>query len=308
MNPSACEILGYSKQELLQLSLKDILFEEDLVNNQLKFEEVKSGKTVRNERRIKRKDGTAIDMAVSTKMVEGMGFLMFGHDITERKKAETALKRSETFLKEAQRLAKLGSWNFELRDDKLTWSEEMYRVFGVDKESFLETQNAFIDLIDEEYREFVRQTRNHTQQTGEPFTIEYAITTLLGEKKIIEEFGYSEKDAKGNVIRLFGTAQDITERKLLETRQKEILEQQSLFVSIVNSSDDAIISKTLDGIITSWNKGAEKIFGYAGAEVIGKHISLLIPNNHLYEEDYIVGEIRKGNHIDHFETERVNKN
>jgi PAS domain S-box-containing protein len=74
--------------------------------------------------------------------------------------------------------------------------------------------------------------------------------------------------------------------------------------SIVESSDDAIISKDLDGIITSWNKGAERIFGYLAEEVIGKPITVLIPPERLYEEHVILSSIRHGDGVDNFETIR----
>ncbi|GAB3424931.1 PAS domain S-box protein [Niabella aquatica] len=84
-------------------------------------------------------------------------------------------------------------------------------------------------------------------------------------------------------------------------------EKQALFAAIVNSSDDAIISKTLKGVITSWNASAERIFGYTGYEVLGKHISLIIPEERLPEEDFIIGKITKGEKIQHFETIRKTK-
>jgi PAS domain S-box-containing protein len=77
--------------------------------------------------------------------------------------------------------------------------------------------------------------------------------------------------------------------------------------AIIESADDAIISKTLDGIITSWNSGAERIFGYTAAEALGKHVSILIPEDHQDEEPFIIGKIRKGERIDHYETVRQRK-
>ncbi len=74
--------------------------------------------------------------------------------------------------------------------------------------------------------------------------------------------------------------------------------------AIVDSSDDAIISKTLDGIITSWNAAAERIFGYSAEEAIGQHISLIIPKSRLDEEYIIIGKVRAGQRIEHFETMR----
>jgi len=92
------------------------------------------------------------------------------------------------------------------------------------------------------------------------------------------------------------------------TAAKKLQEHQALFASIVDSSDDAIISKTLDGIVTSWNYGAEKIFKYTSEEIIGHPISVLIPATLRDEENKIMAKISKGETIDHFETERVRKN
>jgi PAS domain S-box-containing protein len=92
------------------------------------------------------------------------------------------------------------------------------------------------------------------------------------------------------------------------SESKRLGEQQSLMASIVNSSDDGIISKTLDGIITSWNKGAEKILGYTAEEVIGKHISLIIPVELQHEEVNIIKKISQGENVEHYETRRLKKN
>jgi PAS domain S-box-containing protein len=84
-------------------------------------------------------------------------------------------------------------------------------------------------------------------------------------------------------------------------------EKQALLAAIIASSEDAIISKTLEGIITSWNPAAEKLFGYREAEVVGRHISLIIPQDRIKEEEYIIGRIRNGKKVDHFETLRAAK-
>src|SRR5215212_3456561 len=77
--------------------------------------------------------------------------------------------------------------------------------------------------------------------------------------------------------------------------------------ALIESADDAIISKTLEGVITSWNKGAERIFGYTADEVIGKPVTILIPEGHLDEEPTILAQLRAGNRIEHYETVRVRK-
>ena len=93
---------------------------------------------------------------------------------------------------------------------------------------------------------------------------------------------------------------DVTERRRAE-------EAQARLAAIVESSDDAIVSKTLDGVIRSWNAGAERIFGYTAAEAVGRPITLIIPPDRQDEEPAILARLRRGERVDHFETVRVAK-
>src|SRR5688572_23005027 len=87
-----------------------------------------------------------------------------------------------------------------------------------------------------------------------------------------------------------------------DLRDPEVL--RARLAAIVDSSDDAIVSKTLDGVITSWNRGAERLFGYTAAEAIGQHIFLIIPDDRRAEEEDVLARLRRGERIDHFETVR----
>src|SRR5438128_160932 len=84
-------------------------------------------------------------------------------------------------------------------------------------------------------------------------------------------------------------------------------ELRALLAAIVESSDDAIVGKTVDGIITSWNHGAERLFGYSEAEAIGQHIFLIIPDDRRAEEEDVLARVRRGEKVDHFETVRRTK-
>jgi PAS domain S-box-containing protein len=108
------------------------------------------------------------------------------------------------------------------------------------------------------------------------------------------------RDSAGNVIGATNMLVDITDRKQAE-------QTQSLLAAIVASSDDAIISKSLDGVITSWNAGAERIFGYTAEEAVGQSITMLIPPERLSEEEQIINRLSRRERIDHFETIRVAK-
>jgi two-component system CheB/CheR fusion protein len=183
-------------------------------------------------------------------------------------KTEAKLTENEMLILEAQKVAKMGSWNYDFRTDKLTWSEPLYEVFDVDKETFKQTHGSFVSLVDENDKALVNNTSKKAQETGEPFNIVYRITTPKGEKRVIEEFGFSEKDKTGKIVRLFGTAQNITERN----QRDEMLK---LFHNVIKQSKDAVnISriKSKEAIspeIIYVNSAFEKLFGYEKNELLG---------------------------------------
>src|SRR5205814_623214 len=84
-------------------------------------------------------------------------------------------------------------------------------------------------------------------------------------------------------------------------------ELRALLAAVVDSSDDAIVTKTLEGVITSWNRGAERLFGYTTAEAVGQPIFLIIPDDRRAEENDVLARLRRGERIDHFETVRLAK-
>jgi len=151
------------------------------------------------------------------------------------------------------------------------------------------------------------------------FPIEFAeLRSQLREKRHwLGELRHVRKDGSQVVVesrmQLFGDSvvleanRDITERQEIELALRESEQRLRWLASIVESSDDAIVSKDLDGIITSWNQGAERIFGYSASEAIGQPIALLIPESRQDEEREILSRIRRGERIDHFETVRQHK-
>ncbi|HXS58368.1 MAG TPA: PAS domain S-box protein [Hanamia sp.] len=122
-----------------------------------------------------------------------------------------------------------------------------------------------------------------------------------GTRRFFEPFAEPMYNLQGQMIGATNTLIDVTDSKKAEADNAKL-------AAIVQSSDDAIISKTVHGIITSWNQSAEKMFGYTEAEMIGESITKIIPTERLNEEAYILDNIKRGKAVNHFETQRLHKN
>jgi len=139
-----------------------------------------------------------------------------GRDVTERKQVDEALRQSEFDLAEVQRVARLGSWTFDTAANTVRWSQELYRIFDVEKTAFGDAYETFLSRVHPDDRTQVLQVNAEARSSGKPFEVEYRIKTRSGQLQHIREVGYARKDCAGAVSGLFGTAQDITERKHAE--------------------------------------------------------------------------------------------
>jgi PAS domain S-box-containing protein len=143
--------------------------------------------------------------------------------------------------------------------------------------------------------------------SGVVFREELRYWVADGSERIVDFAMHPIRDRSGAVTFLHPTGIDITDRKQIEVALHDSENRLRWLASIVESSDDAIVSKNLDGIITSWNTGAERVFGYTAREAIGQPITMVIPHDRQDEERTILTRIRRGERIDHFETVRQRK-
>jgi PAS domain S-box-containing protein len=126
-----------------------------------------------------------------------------------------------------------------------------------------------------------------------------------GTERPIDDSAAPIRDDGGRVIGCVLIFRDFTERRRLDKDHASRLVAVRLLASIVESSEDAIVSKSLDGIIQSWNAAAERVFGYTAKQAVGRHISLIIPADRAHEEEQIIARIRAGKQVKHFDTVRV---
>ena len=137
-------------------------------------------------------------------------------EIDQRRRVEEELRARAADLTEAQRVAKIGNWILNLRTNKVTWSEQLYRIFEIEERDFDGRYESFVSRIHPDDQPRVLRTNTQARIEGSPFDIEYRIITPNDQVRIIREVGYATQDEAGQVIRLFGTAQDITERRQAE--------------------------------------------------------------------------------------------
>jgi PAS domain S-box-containing protein len=126
-----------------------------------------------------------------------------------------------------------------------------------------------------------------------------------GEECPIDDSAAPIRDEQGHVSGCVLIFRDVTAQRLIQREKANQLHTARLLASIVESSDDAIISKSLDGVIQSWNAAAERLFGFTAEQAVGRHISLVIPPERLVEEEQIIASLKAGERIEHYETERV---
>lgn len=138
------------------------------------------------------------------------------HELEERKRAEAALRKSEASLREAQRIARLGNWEWTVQANELRWSDEVLSIFGVAAKDFRPTYESFLERVHPADREKVEQAVRRSLKTGEPFGLEHRVLRPGGESRIVREQAEVIRDATGTATRLVGTVQDVTEQKRIE--------------------------------------------------------------------------------------------
>jgi PAS domain S-box-containing protein len=179
------------------------------------------------------------------------------------------------------------------------WNTGAERLYGfASEEAIRHSSHALLQTkFPLEFNEWIKQLQNERYWSGELRHV-----CKDGREVIVESRHQLLSD--GTVIEV---NRDVTERKKIEADLRQAEQQLRFLASIVQSSDDAIVSKNLDGIITSWNKGAERVFGYTAEEAVGQPITIIIPQDRQNEERTILTGIRRGERIEHFETVRQRK-
>jgi PAS domain S-box-containing protein len=434
VNKKLVDMLGYSPDELMGSLATDFVDNNYLAYTYSRMGKRQQGIDEVHENKLVRKDGSLLWVLVNSKSLfddssKFIGVLAMLTDISERKEAEAkleatldnleeqviertiqlekaykALKESEQSLTEAQQMAHIGNWDWNLVTNKIHRSDEIYQIYKRKPEEFDAPYSELLSYVHPDDQDFVDNTAKKALN-GNPYNIDFRIILPNGEERVVHTQGKAIFDEKNKPFRMKGTVQDITERKRLEkalelvarlphenpnpvirltqgqiinyanpaaqvllkdwsstigleapaeitdmailslcdgvhrelectcnghiyllniapfpqdsyvnlyardiTKHKRLDDKIQILANAVESSNDAIITQSLSGIIESWNKGAEQIYDYSPEEVLGKNISILEPDTHKGEVKQLIEKTKQEKKVQHYETLRQKKN
>jgi formate hydrogenlyase transcriptional activator len=259
VNNAACGFLGYAVEDISALTIFDIAVEYDKDSwNEFVFD-LKKTHTRIFESEIVNKSGSTIPVEIDASFIkiEDEEYICFYvHDIIERKRVEQLLRKSESNLAEAQRLAQLGSWEWDIVTNDLFWSDEIYRIFGLAPREFGATYEAFLEAVHPDDREYVIKSVDESlKDTNKPYNIEHRVVRKDGGERIVNERGEVTFNSEGRAIKMVGTVLDITDQKRTEEALRKALEEvERLTVKLeaenIYLQEEIKIAHNFDEIIT----------------------------------------------------------
>ncbi len=208
-------------------------------------------------------------------------FSVIGNQIgqfAERRQTEEALQTTAERLSRAQEIASLGSWEYDLDTGTLVWSDQMYRLFGVDPDAFTPSFERVLEFLPAEDRSRFETAFDRVRNGESSFRLEHRLLAADGD----ERWMLTQAEVRGEGTRLVGTTLDITE---LKRTKKALEESEARAQAILETTVDGIITIDRNGVIESFNQAAEEIFGYDAEEVIGENVKVLMPSPYREEHD-----------------------
>ncbi|NKE73397.1 PAS domain S-box protein [Candidatus Manganitrophus noduliformans] len=285
VNQSFCEMVGWSAEELNGAAPPFIFWPPEQIDRiKESFERhtrgrVKAGPVElifrrRNEERF------PVSLLVSSLVDhqgEPVGYLASVHDMSVLKTSQEKLERRERQLLQAQRLAHLGSWSWDLVSDTVTWSDELYPIFGVVPERFTPTYEGVVHLIHPDDRERFKQANRTALRGGRSFEVSFRVIRTEGAVRILHASGMVSLDPTGRPVSIVGVVQDITDIKQAEETLRESEER---YRSLIANIPDAAWRVREDGQPIFISRNIEKIIGYTSEEICSGGFTLTFGRIH----------------------------
>ena len=227
-------------------------------------------------------------------------------DITERKLTEEKLLKNEAQLKEAQEIAHLGHWELDIVNNKLDWSDEIFRIFDLEPQQFEATYEALLKNIHPDDREIVNKAYKESLINKTPYDITHRLKLKDGTIKFVREKCNTQFDENDKPIRSLGTVQDITELVLKDDALKRSEEKYRKIFAV--SPDVVSITRLSDGMVFEVNESFEKIIGYNREEIIGKTTSELNIFVNYNDRKTIMNLLKENGSFNNIEIEYYSKN
>jgi PAS domain S-box-containing protein len=311
-NEGCKNVLGYDRDEFIGQHIKMLFTPEAVLSGAADKEletAVEEG-AASDDRWMMRKDGRrfwASGITTGVRDSEGklIGFTKVLRDLTEHKQIEDQLRQSQAYLRLLTESLPQLVWTCSPDGECDYLSAQWVRYTGVPESKQL--GYAWLNQLHPDDRKETIGAWRLAVKEKTPFDAEYRIRRSDGIYRWFKARALPLHDVEGKMFKWFGASMDIEDQKRVETSLRESEAAAAYLASIVESSDDAIISTDLQGSIRSWNLGAERLYGYMEAEAIGEPVSMLIPPENRDEESRILGRIRKSERLSHYETIRRRK-
>jgi PAS domain S-box-containing protein len=335
-NQAELDLLGYAREEYVGHHIAEFHVDAHVIADILS--RLARGETLRDhEARVRARDGSVRHVAITSNVRRGstgefVHTRCFTRDVTELRRADADRRATEARFELLAQVVPVGLFETEAPGTCVYVNDWWCEITGLTHEQA--RAHPWTTAVHPEDRPRVLAQWERATRDGAEFSAEYRFLRPDGDTRWVIARALPEV-CDGVMVRFIGGVVDITARKDAEFERERLLTQESAalavanaarteverlsrirdesfedrarLAAIVDTSDDAIVSKSLEGVIRSWNHGAERIFGWTAAEAVGRHITLIIPEERRAEEDDVLARIRRGEMVDHFETVRVTK-
>ena len=221
LNSAGERLTGYTREEALRMNIAEVIGPDDAERVRQRIANNLASERQSNfELEIFAKDGSGVTMDISSRLILQDGVVVgiqgIGRDITERKRAEAELQARETQLSEAQQIARVGSWEFDAISETVKWSDELWRIFGLDQREFGLSLEEYLAMVHPDDHHLVKSINEKAQQSKKEFGYDYRINHPDGTVRVLRANGRVICDERDQIIKITGTDQDITEQKRIE--------------------------------------------------------------------------------------------